>query len=540
MFYTADDKEITIKNLFKGQSCFLIASGPSLLTHDLDKLRQPGILTFGMNNSVKAFRPNLWCAVDDIGNFMISIYKDPRIMKFIPQPKHSHRLFDNTTWQESHLKVEDCPNVIYYKRNDTFNHETYLTEDTINWGNSKDAGGGRSVMMAAVRMIHILGFKKLFLLGCDFRMAADYTYSFQQARTKGSIHCNNSTYRKMNERFALLRPLFEKTGFYVFNCCKDSGLKAFDYMPFDEAVNIALKDFPNTETERSEGMYDRQANEREAERRKKQGVIYYNSGKGCLVRLAVSISSCRKFYDGALTILCDKESFDDCKAIADHFKCNVKQVDFSTRTRNERLFNKTLLHEYTPYQNTVYIDADTIVLNTFNKLFKAVEAEEFVVTQFADWKAATGIITKRIAEWDAITDTTEAKKYPYAINTGIFAFQKNSTLMKAWYDLAVQGEKFFIPDEVSCQILLPKFKHKTLGASYNTSCKYGKIWRGTAIIHFHGKKHCRIENGKYLYHSDLWYKEFDAICHLDFVKNNIQYDNKLTDNINIHDKSRIN
>jgi hypothetical protein len=531
MFFTLDEKPLHLENTYKNQSCFLILSGPSLNNLDLKKLNQPGLITFGLNNSPKKFRPDLWTLVDDVDNFMISIWKDPKIRKFVPHPKNTHRLFDNTIWKESHLTAGDCPNVVYYKRNELFNAETFLTEDTINWGCSKENGGCRSVMLAAIRIIHLLGFNKVFLLGCNFKMDDQNKYAFAQDRTQGSMSSNNRAYRILNTRFDLLRPVFEKVGFYIFNCTPDSGLKSFDYLSYNTAIKIALKDFPDTETERSEGMYDRKAKLREEQRKKTQGVIYYNFGLSYLVRLAVSISSLRKSYDGMTTILCDKSSIEECKKIADYFKIDVKEVDFSAENRNGRLFNKTLLHKYTPYQATAFLDADTLIIKDFHRLLDEAEENEFTAVQFADWTPKTSVIEKRIREWRDIVSVDKALEYPKAINTGVFAFKKDSTLMKNWYELAVKGEKFFIPDEISCQILLTEYNHSVMDSTYNTSCKYGSIGRRTKIIHFHGNKHCRKENGQYLFHSDLWYKEFDSIKKLDFVKNNIQYDNKLMENI---------
>jgi hypothetical protein len=232
--------------------------------------------------------------------------------------------------------------------------------------------------------------------------------------------------------------------------------------------------------------------------------------------------------------LCDKDSAAECGKIAAHFKTDFKEIDFKARNRNGILFNKTLLHEFTPYKITAYLDADTLIVKDFHRLLDAAEENEFVATQFSDWTPKTSIIEKRIKEWENITSIDKALEYPKAINTGVFSFRKDSALMMNWYDMAVKGEKFFIPDEISCQIMLSSYKHLVMDTSYNTSCKFGSIGRRTKIIHYHGNKHCRIENEAYLFHSDLWYKEFDSIKHLDFVNDNIKFDKKLTENIRLH------
>jgi hypothetical protein len=105
MFYNAQEQPINIENSYLGSSIFLLLSGPSLKSFHLDSLKQPGIMTFGVNNVPKVFRPNLWTMVDDPGNFIISIWKDPTITKFVPITKTNHKLFDNTKWLQSDIVV---------------------------------------------------------------------------------------------------------------------------------------------------------------------------------------------------------------------------------------------------------------------------------------------------------------------------------------------------------------------------------------------------------------------------------------------------
>jgi len=91
-------------------------------------------------------------------------------------------------------------------------------------------------------------------------MTAEQTYAWEQARAHGAVSNNNITYKKLNDRFNLLRPVFERHGFYVFNASgQDSGLNSFIKVDFEDAVEMASKDFPDIEKERSYGMYERKA-----------------------------------------------------------------------------------------------------------------------------------------------------------------------------------------------------------------------------------------------------------------------------------------
>jgi len=271
LFLTEDKQPINLENHYKGSACFLILSGPSLQTLDLSLLKKPGVLTFGVNNSPKMVRPNIWTLVDDAGNFMQSIWRDPTILKLVPDGKPKHHLFDNIRWKKSKFRVRECPNIVYYPRNNRFNPDTYLTENTVNWGSHKDYGGTRSVMLAAVRLIYYLGIRKLFLIGCDFGMKlGEQNYAWKQDRTKQAVNNNNSTYRVLNERFRLLKPKFEEAGFYVFNCTKNSGLKTFPYIDYEDAIKIARREFFHVSNERAEGMYERKALEKKEKERKEK------------------------------------------------------------------------------------------------------------------------------------------------------------------------------------------------------------------------------------------------------------------------------
>jgi hypothetical protein len=117
-------------------------------------------------------------------------------------------------------------------------------------------------MLVAVRLLYHLGIRTVFLLGADLKMDEANKYHFEQDRNKGSISGNNSTYRMLNDRFAALKPIFDQYGFKVFNCNLESNLHAFPKINFEDAIEIATRKMPIIDTERTEGLYDREANKK--------------------------------------------------------------------------------------------------------------------------------------------------------------------------------------------------------------------------------------------------------------------------------------
>lgn len=284
MLFTRDGHNLWLADLYRGNSAFLILGGPSFgkLVNSEQRLglgsssfsikeclKYPGVLTMAINNSAKTLRPNLWCCVDDPTHFIKSIWLDPTISKFVPLDHAEKKIFDNERWEIMNRVVGDCPNVYYYRRNEHFQHEQFLTENTFNWGNHGDLGGGRSVMLVAVRMLYYLGFRTIYLLGCDFHMDENYKYHFDQDRTKSSQKGNNSTYEKLIQRFALLQPIFEQYNLTIYNCNPDSHLRVFPFISFEEAFLRTIKDMPiNIENERTQGLYERMAEIKKAEKEK--------------------------------------------------------------------------------------------------------------------------------------------------------------------------------------------------------------------------------------------------------------------------------
>jgi len=252
LMYTVSGHSVSLENFYQGKHAFLICSGPSLKSYDLKRLWEPGCVTMGVNNSWSVWRPNLWTSVDDPGSFIDTGWKDPKITKFVPLGALRKRLRvkqKDGSFSQSGFQVCQMPACFFFKRNTDFNSKTFLDEGSVNWGNNADqvddtgVKGSRSVMLAATRLLYYLGFRTVYLLGCDFNMVEGrQNYAFQQERTKGSVNGNNGTYEALNIRFAAMKEDFDKRDFKVFNCFKESGLRVFPYKGFDDCVNEASKE----------------------------------------------------------------------------------------------------------------------------------------------------------------------------------------------------------------------------------------------------------------------------------------------------------
>jgi len=256
---------VSLENNYLGFSVFLVLSGPSLNNLDLSLLDKTKAFSFGVNNSWSIYKPTFWTCMDGPEKFISSGWKDPRIMKLVPDKKQGDNLRTKVEgrFKELKTKTSDCPNTFYYKRNLEFDPTTFLTEGSVNWGqtgNSQDLlgiAGCRSVMLAAIRLCYYLGFRTINLLGCDFKMEeGKQNYAFPQERVKSSVLGNNNTYQGLVKRFHGLLPHFNNHGLKIYNCNKESQLGVFPYRSYEESIKEFELSIPDIEDTSS--WYDKE------------------------------------------------------------------------------------------------------------------------------------------------------------------------------------------------------------------------------------------------------------------------------------------
>ena len=265
-FYTRDGASLDLVGLYRDAACFMVSNGPSLKNLDLDLLKKPGIMTLAINNGAatlleRGITPDFWVCVDQPSRFVKQIWTNPGIMKFIPMASFDKDLWDNEDWgpMSKHggpRKPYQCPNVIGYRRNEKFAAHRFFTEASINWGCHKRWGGCRTVLLPAIRIPHLLGFRRLYMLGVDLNMTQDGAYHFDEGRTKHAVSNNTKTYKRILEEYGPgMAAQAPKVGYNIYNCNKSSALKCFQYVPFDKAIEAEGALCGPTEKIQTRGMY---------------------------------------------------------------------------------------------------------------------------------------------------------------------------------------------------------------------------------------------------------------------------------------------
>lgn len=235
-----------------------------------------------------------------------------------------------------------------------------------------------------------------------------------------------------------------------------------------------------------------------------QGVVYFNRGTKYLTRLLVSLYSLRKHYDGPVAILDtgEPEAAGVLGRIADEprLAAVVQRISIKLLRRNSCYVRKASLWRDSPFDRTLLVDSDTLFLASPAPLLEMLSYAEggIVFTRFSDWLTTGKPVAERIERWRALAPelVTASLSRPHpAINTGVVAWNRDSELLPAWESLTSRGWRCPFTDELAAQILLRKHPHFLAGEHWNSSVLYGLRRDAAAIVHYHGDKHLRPEDG---------------------------------------------
>lgn len=265
-----------LKNLWRGCAAFYCCGGPSIKQLDYMRLAERGICSLGLNNIAGLVPVKAFTFTDPPEKFHFGIWRDPGILKLCPKPKLTHKGRGQTreklpdgSFKYLEKKTPDYPNVWGYERRDWHTPEEFFTGLGGEWkdgqwksndlpaatvGNA-DAGVKKTgrpkiicSMFLGLRLLHYLGVRRVYLLGVDFHMDPSKgqlgNYAFDELRDAKACESNNAIYHHANDMLVEMRPRFDAAGFHVFNCNQHSHCRAFDYVPFSEALDDCRNGVP--------------------------------------------------------------------------------------------------------------------------------------------------------------------------------------------------------------------------------------------------------------------------------------------------------
>lgn len=231
------ERIVDLKDLYGG-AVFLCGSHPSLNEFPLDRLYQPGIVVAAMNNAAISVRPDLWISADKAECYDKSILRDPGILKFARHVLKEDIIIPNREPQ----RWRHMPNMIFYHASDTIKAKDYLS-------NIKAFAWWRNVFMIAIQMLYYLGFRKIYLCGTKFQISSDAQYCYSSNLSDYQIRYNKTTYDMVLSQFKQCSSIIKNAGMSITSCTPQSSINSHvPYVPFDDAIDEALEDYPFVNT----------------------------------------------------------------------------------------------------------------------------------------------------------------------------------------------------------------------------------------------------------------------------------------------------
>lgn len=228
-----------LKNIHKGERCFIVANGPSLAPGDLNMLYKNKEITFGMNRIYKFFektdwRPTYYVCEDEL-IFQESEQQIDEIsakMKFIPSELHWYHgvNIENTTWFHLCYQAE--------KEDPKYHISTDIAQRI-------DARG--TVTATCMQIALYMGFDQIYLLGVDhnYQRIIDENGNVIEDKNAKDYFCDNYD---SNIKDQVVHDMGQNTRAYrdvkrycddtgcavIYNATRGGKLEVFERVNFDK------------------------------------------------------------------------------------------------------------------------------------------------------------------------------------------------------------------------------------------------------------------------------------------------------------------
>jgi len=222
-----------LDDLYNGS--VILAGGSPVLKEEknLHLLNEPGVMVMSMNNTASIVPSDLWIGADKPRCYSHRILRDPKIMKFAMISRRNILAADYIDWKF-------MPHTYFFGTSDKFNIDNFLSYDRnfVWWKN---------IFYISIQILYRLGFRKIYLIGCQFKIEKDSQYAYGAKLDDEAVVWNKKTYNTVVKNMKKLKPTFERKNLEIVSCTPGSPLN--DIYPTctpEDAVKEILTDYPQS------------------------------------------------------------------------------------------------------------------------------------------------------------------------------------------------------------------------------------------------------------------------------------------------------
>ncbi len=224
-----------LKNIHYGKRCFIIATGPSLTIDDLEKLKNEH--TISMNSIVNMFeqtefRPTYYVIQDEI--------VEKRLRDTILASDLKEVLIGVGNAPGFKINISKRVAHKFYQNRKTFNlnlayhfFDMYYHQDRAKTGFSEDCSfevmDGYTVTYSAIELAVYMGFKEIYLLGCDTNHAGHIDKKSNSSNSYDPLLMNIKAY-------VIAKKYADEHGIKIFNATRGGMLEVYQRINLDDLL----------------------------------------------------------------------------------------------------------------------------------------------------------------------------------------------------------------------------------------------------------------------------------------------------------------
>lgn len=207
-------------NIHKDDSCFIVATGPSLRKEDLYELSKHNIVTFSCNRMILQmesleWEPNYYVLSDITATRYAfeNVKKHQEIKAFISDSAWFDKLDACKNVEQYHLDFFDDANATCFSDNGEFMY------------------AGKTVTYVMLQLAVYMGFKKIYLLGVDCNYVRGGQNNYFGSKTEAD-YIDHET-EKMLQAYKSAKQYADSHGIKIYNATRGGMLEVFERVDFD-------------------------------------------------------------------------------------------------------------------------------------------------------------------------------------------------------------------------------------------------------------------------------------------------------------------
>lgn len=227
--------------IHEGERCFIVCTGPSLTVKDVDALK--GEYTFGLNSITKMFPKTDWrptyYVIEDLAIY-ISLENELQASNL------KHCFTSDLLIKKLNPKVDFIAYPFDRRNHPLVVYHPSTKPDLAFSGNAYSiVNGAYSVTFSAMQLAVYMGFKEIYLIGCDCDYSGtkkhfeNFTFTNVGPTIKNEY---DDVAQKMILSFEVAREYCDAHGIRIFNATRGGKLEVFERVDIDEVIGRKKED----------------------------------------------------------------------------------------------------------------------------------------------------------------------------------------------------------------------------------------------------------------------------------------------------------